>query len=135
MDLIEIKKNVFNVSIDLKYASHDNIMKKIIFRENQCFLLEEAAAKLLDAIKIARRLGYAFKIFDAYRPTYVQKALWAFYPNPNFLSDPQKGSPHTRGVAIDLTLTDFNGNELEMGTKFDDFTEKAYHLSKNLKQQ
>ena len=135
MNLIEIKKNVFNVSIDLKYASNDNIIKKKIFRENQCFLLEETAEKLLDAIKIARKLGYSFKIFDAYRPTYVQKALWEFDPNPNFLSDPQKGSPHTRGIAIDLTLTDIKGNELEMGTKFDDFTEKAYHLSENLEKQ
>ena len=135
MNLIEIKKNAFDVVIDLKYASGDNIIKKKIFHENKCFLLEEAAEKLLKAVKIAKDVGCNFKIFDAYRPTYVQKALWEFDPNPNFLSDPQKGSPHTRGIAIDLTLTDFNGNELEMGTKFDDFTEKAYHLPKNLKKQ
>ena len=45
-------------------------------------------------------------------------------------SDPKKGSPHTRGVAVDLTLTK-NDIELDMGTDFDDFTEKAFHLSKN----
>ena len=67
MKLIEIKKNTFDVSIDLKYASNDNIIKKKIFHENQCFLLEEAAEKLLTAIKIAKELGYYFKIFDAYR--------------------------------------------------------------------
>ena len=72
------------------------------------------------------------KIYDAYRPTYVQKHLWNFDPNPNFLTNPKKGSPHTRGVAVDLTLTDLKGNELEMGTRFDDFTNKAYHLSKNI---
>ncbi len=135
MKLIEIKKNAFDVEIDLKYASRDNILNKKIFRENQCFLLEAAADKLLDAITIAKKLGYHFKIFDAYRPSYVQEALWEFDPNPNFLSDPKKGSPHTKGIAIDLTLTDLQGNELEMGTKFDDFTEKAYHLSKDLDKQ
>ena len=47
MPLIEIKKNKFDVILDLKYASEDNILGKKIFLENQCFLLEEAAVKLL----------------------------------------------------------------------------------------
>ncbi len=132
MQLIEIKKNTFNVTLDLKYASEDNILGKKVFQENRCFLLEDAAEKLLDAISIAKDIGYKFKIFDAYRPSYVQEALWNFDPNPNFLSDPKKGSPHTRGIAIDLTLIDFHGNELDMGTKFDDFTKNAYHLSEEV---
>ena len=135
MKLIEIKKNTFNVILDLKYAGKDNILGKVIFHENRCFLLEEAAKKLLDATTIAKDLGYYFKIFDAYRPSYVQEALWEFDPNPNFLSDPKKGSPHTKGIAIDLTLVDSNGNELDMGTKFDDFTKNSYHLSKDLEKE
>ena len=135
MNLIEIKKSTFDVILDLKYASEDNILGKKIFLEDRCFLLEEAAMKLLEAINIAKDIGYYFKIFDAYRPSYVQEALWHFDPNPNFLSDPKKGSPHTRGTAIDLTLIDFDGNELDMGTKFDDFTKNAYHLSKEIKKE
>ena len=135
MKLIEIKKNTFNIILDLKYAGKDNILGKVIFHENRCFLLEEAAKKLLDATTIAKDLGYYFKIFDAYRPSYVQEALWEFDPNPNFLSDPKKGSPHTKGIAIDLTLVDSNGNELDMGTKFDDFTKNSYHLSKDLEKE
>ena len=135
MKLIEIKKNTFNVTLDLKYASKDNILGKKIFIENRCFLLKEAAEKLLDAIDIASDLGYFFKIFDAYRPSYVQEALWDFDPNPNFLSSPIKGSPHTRGIAIDLTLIDSKGFELDMGTKFDDFTKNAYHLSKDISKE
>ena len=135
MKLIEIKKNTFNVILDLKYAGKDNILGKVIFHENRCFLLEEAAKKLLDATIIAKDLGYYFKIFDAYRPSYVQEALWEFDQNPNFLSDPKKGSPHTKGIAIDLTLVDSNGNELDMGTKFDDFTKNSYHLSKDLEKE
>ena len=95
-------------------------------------MLEAAAVKLLDAISIAKDLGYYFKIFDAYRPSYVQETLWEFSPNPDFLSNPIKGSPHTKGIAIDLTLVDLHGNELDMGTKFDDFTKNAYHLSKDI---
>ena len=135
MKLVEINKDSYDVVIDLKYASNDNITGKKIFFENKCYLLEEAAKKLLKASKIAKELGFSFKIYDAYRPKYVQKYLWDFDPNPNFLSNPEKGSPHTRGIAIDLTLIDINGNELDMGTNFDDFTEKANLLSNRIKKE
>ena len=135
MKLIEIYKDSFGVEIDLKYASNDNITGGKIFLENRCFLVEEAAIKLKKAILIAKGLDLSFKIYDAYRPTYVQQALWNFDPNPNFLTNPAKGSPHTKGIAIDLTLIDLKGNELDMGTKFDDFTEKAYHLSNSIDKQ
>ena len=135
MKLIEINKDTYDVIIDLKYATQDNIVGKKIFYENRCFLIDEAAKKLLLAIDLAKELGFYLKIFDAYRPSYVQKHLWNFDPNPNFLSNPKKGSPHTRGVAIDLTLTDFKGKELNMGTNFDDFTDRAFHLSKKVSKE
>ncbi len=132
MQLIEINKSKYDISIDLKYASNDNIIGKQIFFERKCFLHPEAADKLYKACAIAKSLKYKLKIFDAYRPHYVQETLWNFNPDPKFLSDPEKGSPHTRGVAIDLTLTDLNGIELNMGTSFDDFSEKAFHLSSEI---
>ena len=135
MKLIEIYKDSFGIEIDLKYASNDNITGEKIFLENRCLLIEEAAIKLKKAILIAKELDLSFKIYDAYRPSYVQQALWSFDPNPNFLTNPAKGSPHTKGIAIDLTLIDLKGKELDMGTKFDDFTEKAYHLSRSIDKQ
>ena len=135
MKLIEIYKDTFDIDIDLKYASNDNITGEKIFLENRCFLIEEAAIKLKKAIVIAKGLDLSLKIYDAYRPSYVQQALWTFDPNPDFLTNPAKGSPHTKGIAIDLTLIDLKGKELDMGTKFDDFTEKAYHLSKSISKQ
>ena len=123
----------------LKKASKTAVSEEEKTRETVAKILseiksggEETAEKFLDAISIAKDIGYYFKVFDAYRPSYVQEALWSFDPNPTFLSDPKKGSPHTKGIAIDLTLIDFNGNELDMGTKFDDFTKNAYHLSKEI---
>ena len=135
MKLIEIYKDTFDIDIDLKYASNDNITGEKIFLENRCFLIEEAAIKLKKAIVIAKGLDLSLKIYDAYRPSYVQQALWTFDPNPDFLTNPAKGSPHTKGIAIDLTLIDLKGKELDMGTKFDDFTEKAYHLSRSIDKQ
>ncbi len=132
MNLIKINEQKFNVVIDLKYASSNNILGKKIYRENICLLHQAAAAKLFKAAEIALSMGLKIKIFDAYRPKYVQQALWDFNPNPNFLSDPKKGSPHTRGIAVDLTLINKKNIELDMGTNFDDFTEKALHLSDNI---
>ena len=131
MTLIEINKNKFDVDIDLRYSSRKNITGKKIYKEGKCMLINAAAERLLLASKIAKDFNCKLKIFDAYRPHYVQEALWSHSPDPNFLVDPKKGSPHTRGVAVDLTLTK-NNIELDMGTDFDDFTEKAFHLSKSI---
>ena len=132
MKLIEIEEKKHNVTIDLKYSSVDNILGKKIFNENKCFLHPSAEKKLVKAVYIARKLNYRIKIFDAYRPQYVQEKLWSKFPDPDFIANPSKGSPHTKGIAIDLTLLDSNKNELKMGTGFDDLTKKSYHLSDNI---
>jgi len=56
-------------------------------------------------------------------------------PDPNFVANPKKGSIHNRGGAVDITLVDFSGKELDMGTNFDYFGEKASHLYINFKQE
>ena len=55
--------------------------------------------------------------------------LWNAFPNPEFVADPRRGSPHSRGAAVDLTLIDAAGRELQMGTPFDDFTSASHHGS------
>ncbi len=121
MKLIEIKPPNFNVNLDIRYATKNNFTGKPIYSNTRCYLIEKAAKKLKKAIKIACQLNYKLKIYDAYRPEEAQYKLWKYNPDPNFLSDPKKGSPHTRGIALDLTLLDSNMNELDMGTKFDEF--------------
>ena len=86
--------------------------------------------KLLEAKSILKP-GLKIKIFDAYRPTYVQKKLWDTLPDPSFIAPPKKGSPHSRGVAIDITLIK-NGKELDMGTEFDEFSKLSYHGCLNI---
>lgn len=103
--------------------------------------------KLLDAEKLLPK-GYHFRIFDAYRPIAVQQALWDYFKaqktaeNPTlsdkeinkitafFVSYPSynvlEPSLHNTGGAVDLTIVDADGNELDMGCKFDEFTDKAW---------
>ena len=70
-------------------------------------------------------IGYRLKIWDAYRPPSAQRTLWEVVADPSFVANPEKGSIHTRGAAVDVTLVDDEGNELPMPTGFDDFSEKA----------
>ena len=72
-------------------------------------------------------IGLGLCIFDAFRPKEAQQLLWEHTPDPEFLADPRKGSPHSRGVAIDLTLLDGDGAPLAMGTAFDAFTPLSHH--------
>ncbi len=126
-NLVSISEKDFNVIIDLRYGTDDNFTGKPVYKAQKCFLHTEAAEKMRKAIAIAAKFNLRFKIFDAYRPTEAQQKLWDHTPDPNFLAPPTKGSAHSRGVAVDLTLIDKNNNELDMGTAFDAFTPLSFH--------
>jgi D-alanyl-D-alanine dipeptidase len=127
MALIEITEQTHEVVLDLKYATNDNFTGEPVYAKAHCYLHEEAEALLRVAIEIAARQGYRFRIFDAFRPSEAQWKLWNHTPDDEFLADPRRGSPHSRGAAIDLTLMDENGVDLDMGTGFDAFTPLSHH--------
>ncbi len=126
-NLVEILEKELNIVIDLKYGTADNFTGKPVYRKQTCYLHTEALEKFKKAIDIAAKLGFRFKVFDAYRPTEAQQILWDHTPDPSFLAPPDKGSAHSRGVAIDLTLVYSSGKELDMGTEFDAFTPLSFH--------
>lgn len=125
--LVEIVAPDFDVDIDIVYATTRNFTEAPVYARPGCYLHEDAAELLQQAIELAVPLGLRFKIFDAFRPSEAQWILWDHTPDPDFLADPRRGSPHSMGAAIDLTLVDASGKELDMGTGFDDFTPKAHH--------
>lgn len=128
MTLVPIAAPKFDVDVDLRYATADNFTGKPVYGRAQAWLHIDAAHALTRAITLAAGLGLRFKIFDAFRPSEAQWALWNFRPDPDFLADPRRGSPHSRGVAVDLTLIDAaSGAALDMGTPFDAFTTLSYH--------
>ncbi len=127
LPLVEIAAPAFDVEQFIAYATDQNITERPVYARPACYLHPDAAECLAKAIRIAAPLGYRFKLFDAYRPTEAQWKLWDARPDPEFLADPRRGSPHSRGVAIDLTLLDAQGNELDMGTGFDAFTPLSHH--------
>ncbi len=127
MPLVRIASPEFDVDIDIKYATADNFTGKPVYRTAGCYLHPEAAESLQKAIALAKPLGLRLLIFDTYRPTEAQWKLWEHTPDPSFLADPAKGSPHSRGVAVDLTLLTPEGQALDMGTAFDAFTPLSHH--------
>ncbi|MEK9970074.1 MAG: D-alanyl-D-alanine dipeptidase [Ferrovibrio sp.] len=127
MSLVEIKPPAFPVLLDMRYATADNLTGAPIYTRAACYLNIEAAGLLQKSIKLAAQMGLRLKVFDAFRPTEAAWALWNHTPDPTFLADPRKGSPHSRGAAVDVTLVDPDGEELDMGTGFDAFTPLAFH--------
>ena len=126
LDLVAIAPPDFDVDVTLAYATEANLTGQPVYRNAECWLHREAADKLATAIALARPLGLRLRIFDALRPVEAQWALWNARPDPEFLADPRRGSPHSRGVAVDLTLLN-DGRELDMGTPFDAFTPLSHH--------
>ena len=61
-----------------------------------------------------------------------RKKMWEIVSNPEYVADPKKGSIHNRGGAVDISLVNANGKELEMGTSFDFFGIQASHNYKKL---
>ncbi|MCB0631397.1 MAG: M15 family metallopeptidase, partial [Lewinella sp.] len=112
--------------IDLRYATDNNFVDTIMYDCGRCFLRPRVAQAVLEAQKELQEQGYRLMMLDCYRPRPVQWRLWKKVPDPRFVSDPIKGSMHNRGAAVDLTLADADGHELDMGTPFDFFGPEAY---------
>ena len=111
---------------DVRYATTNNFTHKQVYDSDRLFLRDQAARNLASAAAYLNvRHGLRFKIFDGYRPLSVQKKFWAILPDPAYVADPKTGSRHNRGAAVDLTLVDRDGKDLDMGTEFDDFTPRA----------
>src|SRR5262249_39595604 len=127
MALVAVTEAEFDVEIRLAYATDQNLTGRPIYARPLCYLHRDAAAALQRAVAMARRLDLPLRGCDPLRPTEAQWRLWESRPDPTCLADPRRGSPHSRGVAVDLTLIDRLGSALEMGTPFDEFTPRAHH--------
>ena len=117
---------------DIKYASEDNFLKAKVYDCAECFLRYKTVKALVKANKVFIEKGYRIKLYDCYRPLDIQKRMWTIVSNPKYVADPAKGSIHNRGGAVDITLVNRNGVELDMGTTFDHFGIEASHHFKNL---
>ena len=88
-----------------------------------------AAEALVRANRKLKTYGYGLLIHDAYRPWYVTKMFWDAPPDDKkiFVANPDNGSRHNRGCAVDLTLYDLdNGEVVEMVGGYDEMTDRSF---------
>lgn len=129
---VNLKKYSSDFVYDMKYATSDNFLNAKVYDCAECYLRLKTVKALVEANTKFMKMGYKVKLFDCYRPHDVQIKMWKIVPNPNYVANPAKGSIHNKGGAIDITLVDLSGKELDMGTAFDYFGEKASHNFGNL---
>jgi zinc D-Ala-D-Ala dipeptidase len=114
--------------LDVRYATKDNFTGQVLYPCGRVWLRRKVALDLILAQQQFKAKGYCIKIFDGYRPISVQWKLWKIAPK-GYVSHPAKGMRmHNRGAAVDMTLIDATGKELDMGTAYD-FLGKAAHLN------
>lgn len=135
MTLVNITEASHDVLVDLKLATPNNFTNQIIYEFSDCWLHPDALVCLEKSIILAQQQSLKLKILDAYRPQAAQEKLWKYRPNPKYVAPPERGSHHTRGVAIDLTLVDKLGHELDMGMPSDGYGSVCHHGATNLSQE
>ena len=123
---------VAGVDVDLRSASADNFVGRDLYSPFDCAWLHRDAAAALERVvawlKLARP-GATVLVLDALRPQRVQQQLWDALAGTElqmYLANPERGSIHSFGMALDLTILDESSRELDMGTGFDDLTERSH---------
>lgn len=125
-ELVEIKKAIPNIKLDIRYATKNNFMQQVMYKQARAFVRRPVIDALKKIQKELNKKGYALKIFDGYRPYAITVAFYKKASDKNFVANPAKGSKHNRGCAVDLTLINLKtGKELPMPTPYDSFSAAA----------
>jgi D-alanyl-D-alanine dipeptidase len=123
---------IAGIDIDLRYASPNNFVGRDLYSPYDCAWLHVEAAAALEKVVAwlaVRAPTYRILVLDALRPQRVQQQLWDALDGTDlqmYLANPIRGSIHSFGMALDLTILDEKGHELDMGTGFDDLTERSH---------
>jgi D-alanyl-D-alanine dipeptidase len=121
-------RHLVGVDIDLRYASTNNFLSRNFYGALDCaYLRREAADGLIAAAQWvgAHCPGHGIRVLDALRPQSVQEQLYRELegtPLARYLAHPSNGSIHSFGMAVDVTLVNARGEELDMGSGFDEMT-------------
>lgn len=125
-ELLDIKKAIPTIVLDIRYATKNNFMQQIMYKQAKAFARKPVVAQLKKIQAGLKSKGFGLKIYDAYRPYAITLAFYQKASDKNFVANPAKGSRHNRGCAVDLTLIDLKtGKELPMPTLFDSFEPAA----------
>lgn len=125
-DLVNILELDTTFVLDIRYATENNFLEVVLYSKSACYLRESTALRLVSIQKKLKEHELGLLLFDCYRPLSVQQKMWDKVPNPKYVANPAKGSQHNRGCAVDVSLVNAKGIELEMPTDHDNFSSKAH---------
>lgn len=124
--------SIAGIDVDLRYATANNFVGRDLYSPYDCAWLHVEAAVALEravAWLAVHAPDLRPLVLDALRPQRVQQQLWDALEGTDlrlYLANPVRGSIHSYGMALDITLLDADGRELDMGTGFDDMTELSH---------
>lgn len=124
--------SIAGIAVDLRYATPDNFVGRDLYSPIDCaWLHRDAAAALEQAVAwlAAHRPDHHLLVLDALRPQRVQQQLWDALQGTEllgYIAEPSRGSIHSFGMALDITIVGPDGQELDMGTGFDDLSERSH---------
>lgn len=126
-DLVDLSLFDPRLRFDIRYATTDNFMGRVLYPVARAMLQRPAAQALTRVQSRAEAKGFGLLIHDAYRPWRITKMMWdeTAEAQREFVANPATGSRHNRGCAVDLTLHR-GGRAVEMPSPYDDFTPAAY---------
>ncbi len=120
------------IAVDLRYVGHNNFAGRSLYGRLDCAWLRNEAADGLQAAAgwlHTQRPGWRLLVLDALRPQRVQEAIWtdvAGTPSQEYFANPERGSIHSYGMAVDVTLLLPDGSEADMGSGFDEMSERSH---------
>jgi D-alanyl-D-alanine dipeptidase len=134
-EFVDIERVCPAIKLDIIYATNNNFTRQVLYPVAKCYLRQKVAYKLAKVQAELEKLGLGLKIFDGYRPFRVTQKFWDLIGDTRYVADPKVGSKHNRGAAVDVTLIDFDGRELEMPTAIDEMTQRAHRDYDHLPEQ
>jgi D-alanyl-D-alanine dipeptidase len=123
--LVDVTALVPDAVLDLRYATASNVTGRALYPAARCLLLRPVAERLAAVARRLRAAGYRLLLWDCYRPASAHALLWAAHPRAGAVADPARGSHHSRGTAVDVSLADLSGAPLGMPTDHDAFGPRA----------
>ena len=124
--------SIAGIAVDLRYATPDNFVGRDLYSPIDCAWLHRDAATALEqavAWLAAHRPDHHLLVLDALRPQRVQQQLWDALQGTEllgYIAEPSRGSIHSFGMALDITIVGPDEQELDMGTGFDDLSERSH---------
>lgn len=116
--------------IDMMYARKNNMIGRAVYKEigynNVAYMHSDVREALLKTIPFLEANKLKMRICDAYRPPIAHQKLLEIIPNTkaNFFAKTPERSNHCHGTAVDVCLTDINGNNLIYPTEIDAYEER-----------